>query len=147
MSSTVTALTPGGRSAPRFTFGDRLRKVRKTLGLNQAEMARRLNVGARALGAWELDTNTPRDLVPLAIAIEDEFLLPRGWMLGLDAYPATPPETPEGVAGQLLRLDSNQQPLDNCVADGHLATVLPFPSRADLNVPAATAFSQTPAIG
>lgn len=103
--TTITILPTTGRQAPRFTFGDRLRRVRKTQHLTQQEMAARIGVGARALGAWELDTNTPRDLVPIAVKIEDEFLLPRGWMLGLDSYP--PSEHPAATRPDP---DSNWRP-------------------------------------
>ena len=84
----------GGRRAPRFSFGDRLRVVRKSESITQAEMAARLHVGARALGAWEMDTNQPRDLVPIAMLIEDEFNLPRGWMPGFADGHEPPPEDP-----------------------------------------------------
>lgn len=70
------------RRAPRWTFGDRLRKVRRNEGLTQLLFARRIGANVKSIDAWECDRSTPRDIVGMATLIEDEFDLPHGWMLG-----------------------------------------------------------------
>lgn len=42
------------------TFGDRLAAAREALGLDQAELARRIGVSLRTLRAWEDDLAEPR---------------------------------------------------------------------------------------
>lgn len=97
---TVTVLH---RTRPAWTYGDRLRKVRRDRHLTQIQLAELLHVTAKAVDAWECDRNKPRDVVGLSTRIEDQFGLPRGWMLG---YADGLPEE------QLPHLDSNQEPAD-----------------------------------
>lgn len=49
----MAQMTMGRRPAPRFGFGDRLRLVRRDLGVTQAEMAMKVGVGLKAYSAWE----------------------------------------------------------------------------------------------
>lgn len=42
------------------TFGDRVAAARETLGLDQAELARRLGVKAQTIASWEADRSEPR---------------------------------------------------------------------------------------
>lgn len=94
-----------GRWIPEETFGDRLRRVRRALGMNQETFAARLgeDVGVKALGAWETGTREPRGAVSLAKRIELAFNVPAAWLLGLD----TPPT---GGGPELPRQDSNLEP-------------------------------------
>lgn len=79
---------------PEDTFGDRLRRVRRSLGLTQEEFAGRLggSVGIKALGAWETGTREPRGAVGIAKRIELAFGVPATWLLGLETPgPVGPP--------------------------------------------------------
>lgn len=70
---------------PEWTFGDRLRKVRRVvLRLNQAEFAAELGTNQKTYAAWELDMTSPRNMVALAKRIEALAGVPASWMLGLD---------------------------------------------------------------
>ena len=42
------------------TFGDRVAAARETLGLSQAQLARRLGVKAQTVASWEADRSEPR---------------------------------------------------------------------------------------
>ena len=87
------------RAQPTWTFGDRLRKVRRTARLTQAQLAALLNVTPHAVDAWESDRNMPRDPVLTATRIEDQFGIVRGWMLGYADGPTAPKSDGSVVAG------------------------------------------------
>lgn len=80
------------RQAPNplaWTFGERIRKVRRLNGLTQKAFAEMIGASPASVDAWEADRNRPRDLVAVAEQIEATFNLPRGWMLGYaDDLPA-----------------------------------------------------------
>lgn len=95
--SVIHRLEPAGGTLA-WTFGDRLRKVRRMNRLTQKALAQELGVTAHSVDAWESDRNLPRDLIGQATQIEDRFRLPRGWMLGYA----------DGIT--LPHLDSNQEP-------------------------------------
>jgi len=76
-----------GYRVPQWTFGDRLRKIRRDAGLSQVEFAERIGRGEKAVASWELSTNEPRDVVTLAKRIEVAFGVPAGWTLGLAGGP------------------------------------------------------------
>jgi transcriptional regulator with XRE-family HTH domain len=82
------------RWIPEETFGDRLRRVRRALGLNQEAFASQLgaDVGVKALGAWETGTREPRGAVSVARRIELAFGVPAAWLLGLDVPGPTGPD-------------------------------------------------------
>lgn len=84
---------------PEETFGDRLRRVRRSLHLSQEAFAHALgpDYTSKALGAWEAGTREPRGAVALAKRIELAFNVPATWILGLDSGPVPPP-TPPGEA-------------------------------------------------
>lgn len=69
---------------PTWTFADRLRKVRRLLGLTQNAFAEQLGENRSAYIAWESDLNLPRDLVAVARKVEAASGVPASWMLGLD---------------------------------------------------------------
>jgi integrase/recombinase XerD len=68
----------------KWNFGDRLRKIRREVGLSQSEFADRINVGHGSLANWESDMSQCRNEVAVARAIEREFGVPASWTLGLD---------------------------------------------------------------
>ncbi len=89
------------------TFGDRLAHAREAAGMTQAELARRLGVGARSVAAWEDDRAEPRaNRVQMIAGLLNVSLM---WLLsgrgdGLDG-PA--PETtagPDEIASALVDL-------------------------------------------
>lgn len=90
-----------------WTLGDRLRKVRRAVGVSQEQFAATLEVNKKSLAAWELDTNEPRNIVALAKRIELAYGVPASWTLGLkDEYPGPTGPGPDGRPRQ----DSNLQP-------------------------------------
>lgn len=66
-----------------------MRKARRRSGKTGAEFAAALGITASALGQYETDRTTPRDVVDLARRVEAETGIPAAWMLGVD--PAEPP--------------------------------------------------------
>ena len=83
---------------PDWTFGERIRKARRHLGLSQADMAERLGVGRKAYAAWEAEINGPgTKLVPLCDRLAEMTFWPREWFIGWDDK--TPPPNGEGVPG------------------------------------------------
>ena len=71
--------TPG--YIPRWTFGDRARRVRRDMGLSQQQMADALRVGLKAYSAWESGKNVP-NLTDIAVRFERVSGVPRAWFLG-----------------------------------------------------------------
>lgn len=69
-------------TAPQWDFSDRIRKVRRTLGLTQEQMAVALEVGDKRYAAWESGRNTPDDLPGMAVRLEAFTGVPRTWFLG-----------------------------------------------------------------
>ncbi|MFT4227206.1 helix-turn-helix transcriptional regulator [Micropruina sp.] len=51
---------------PAWTFGDRLRKVRRVNNLTQIQFAEALGVNPKSLAAWEADAWEPHDIVSVA---------------------------------------------------------------------------------
>ena len=73
------------RVIPIWTFADYVRKVRRdVVGVDQAELARRLGVPKAADQNWETGTARPRDVVAIARRIELLTGVPATWVLGLD---------------------------------------------------------------
>jgi transcriptional regulator with XRE-family HTH domain len=93
---------------PEWTFGDRLRKVRRGTHMTQAAFARALDVGEKAYMQWEADNNRPSDIVDIAQRVERITGVPATWMLGLGS-PA--PTTGPGLR-LLPQVDSNHQHFD-----------------------------------
>ncbi len=93
-----------------WTFGDRIRKVRKATGLNQAEFAARIGVAVGTYGGWEAGDVEPRRGVIVAQAIEREFGDTHGatanWVLGLEDAPTDP-----GGAAEWAPWGSNPRPM------------------------------------
>ncbi|WP_375537680.1 helix-turn-helix domain-containing protein [Curtobacterium sp. MCBD17_032] len=70
------------RRYPTFSFGERVRKVRRETGMTQAEFAEKLGVGRQAYAAWEVDKNTPPRMVEVAERLEELTGVGREWFLG-----------------------------------------------------------------
>lgn len=75
---------PTGERIPEWTLGDRLRKVRRLLGLSQSDMSAQLGENQKTYAAWELDTSMPRNPVTVARRIEGMSGVPAAWILGVD---------------------------------------------------------------
>lgn len=69
---------------PRWTFGDRLRKVRQGYGDSQQVFALHLGVPGGTYASWEADNSKPRDVVAVARRLELMTRVPAAWILGLD---------------------------------------------------------------
>lgn len=74
---------------PQWTFGDRVRKVRRERGWSQGELAERLtaaletSVTRRTVAGWELSDRQPHDLVSMARGLCALTDVPAEWFLGL----------------------------------------------------------------
>lgn len=90
----MTVHTEGGLVYPDWSFADRLRKARTTVGMTQEEFAAAIDVKEGTLAAWEADRAQPRsrDIVDVAKRIEAVTKIPTSWLLGIDDGP--PPTTP-----------------------------------------------------
>jgi transcriptional regulator with XRE-family HTH domain len=71
--------------APSWTFGDRLRKVRRSRHLSQREFARLLGESEKSIANWEGDVAKPRDVVALARKVQAIYGVPANWLLGVGA--------------------------------------------------------------
>ncbi len=69
--------------APDLTFGDRLRKARRTRQLSQVEFARLLGESEKSIANWESDVSRPRDVVALAKKVQATYGVPADWLLGI----------------------------------------------------------------
>lgn len=105
-----------------WTFGDRIRKIRRAVGADQGQFANTLGETRESLSAWESGrVAQPRNVVTIAKRIELAYGVPAGWVLGLEnPHPGDPDR---GI--KLPRLDSNQQPFDSTsgLAAGRLTLV------------------------
>ncbi len=68
-------------------FGDRVRKLRRHLGMSQIDFAKSIDVPDRTVAAWELNANNPRNVVALAKRIELRWRVSTQWLLGLAEDP------------------------------------------------------------
>ena len=107
---------------PKFDLNDRLRKARETADLDQTQLAELIGVSRNSVSAAERGASKPRKPVLIAWAFATRVPF-EGLMTG-----STNNETPDpdGPGGELLRLDSNQQP--SGYRPGRNVTYL-FPSR------------------
>ncbi len=92
---------PAGPWVPEWSFGDRLRKVRRETGMTQRGFAALLGVPEPRYAAWEADRATPSNVVAVAKTAQLATGVPASWLLGVDIDPERP------------RQDSNLQPTDN----------------------------------
>ena len=110
-----------------WTFGDRLRMIRRAVAVNQDEFAVMLDCGKKSLAAWELGVNTPRNVVSIAKRIELAYGVPAAWTLGIQDSPYPNGKGPDGG---LPGLDSNQEPSEALLEQ--TAPVIPLRPRETL---------------
>jgi DNA-binding XRE family transcriptional regulator len=86
---------------PAWTWGDRVRKVRRETGLSQGAFAVRIGATPSAVAAWEVSNHSPRDVVAWANEIGAAFpdVTSVAWMLGLGEGSPTPPPRSEPRSG------------------------------------------------
>lgn len=71
-----------------FGFGDKVRKIRRSLGMSQAEFARHVGASSTAsVAAWEAAINEPRRGVAIAKRIGLACGVNPLWLLGLSDDP------------------------------------------------------------
>lgn len=92
---------------PEWTVADRLRKAREVAGLEQAELARDIDVARQTVGNYERGAVQPRRIVLKAWALRTG--VPLEW---LETGKANPRQGGPDGGSALPRLDSNQQPSD-----------------------------------
>ncbi|AOD20237.1 hypothetical protein IM25_00120 [Rhodococcus sp. p52] len=68
---------------PAWSLGDRIRKARGVVGMDQRQFAEALGVKAGTLAGWEADNSRPRDVVAIAQKIEGITAVPATWILGV----------------------------------------------------------------
>lgn len=95
-----------------WTFGDRLRKARRVLGITVDELARSLDVSKQAVSQWETGATIPRSVNAVARRLELAYGIPAAWLLGQEV-PAGP--DPDGGAedppARHARTDVSAHPL------------------------------------
>lgn len=101
MSSMTDA---GGRRTrrPSWSWSDRVRKVRRELGLTQSEFAALTGFGEKAIGAWESGKNTP-DIATVCVTLEDKTGVEREWWLGWPERGLPDPDGPAVNSGWIRR--------------------------------------------
>lgn len=97
---------PEGEFIPEWTDGDKLRKVRRHLGMTQAEFAEALQINPITYGAWESDRNRIKDLRTIARRIKVMAGTPLWWWFDTER----PDGGPDGDGGSRLT-ESNRRPI------------------------------------
>lgn len=87
---------------PEWEFGDRLRKVRTSMGLGQVEFAEHIDLTAPTLAAYETGRANPRskDLPSLAARLEMFTGVPRQWFLGWETDTPQSPKKANALGRQ-----------------------------------------------
>jgi transcriptional regulator with XRE-family HTH domain len=115
------AATVTGPVIPEWTFADRLRKIRRHLGMSQAEIAEELGTNQRTYASWESENSAPRNPVTVAKRIEALSRVPAAWVLGVESTLPTSRENPHGA--------SDKDPVTGRVSPwyrGDIAPVVPL---------------------
>jgi DNA-binding XRE family transcriptional regulator len=113
---------PTGIEGLDWSFGDRLRKVRKRrTHLGQREFAKQLGVGWQAYAQWEADNSRPKDIVAVARRVELLTGAPAAWLLGVYDTPAATPDTP--------RTDAHNEALNLLEGSNYGPSLPPFGGR------------------
>jgi transcriptional regulator with XRE-family HTH domain len=68
---------------PVWSLPDRLRKVRRELGLDQRSFAEKIGVSKDTYTSWETGRNSPKNLVAVARRVEQVSGVPAAWVLGV----------------------------------------------------------------
>lgn len=86
-----------------FGFGDKVRKLRRSLGMSQGEFARHVNAtSAGSVAAWEAAINEPRHGVAIAKRIGLACGVNPLWLLGLSEDPRPGNGGPDGDGGNRI---------------------------------------------
>ena len=91
---------------PTFDLSDRLRKARESADLDQVQLSEQIGISRTSISAAERGSSKPRKAVLIAWAFATR--VPFEWLMTGSTNNETP--DPDGPGGELLRLDSNQQP-------------------------------------
>ena len=76
---------------PSWTFGEKIRKIRKELGYGQVEFAEFLGVGRAALSHWESGRSAPAHLPMVARQVASTTGVSEAWLLeGTEHKPSGP---------------------------------------------------------
>ena len=73
----------GAKWTPEWTLGERLRKIRRHLGISQSEFAELIEQNPKSYSSWESDQARPRQLIAVAKRIEIATGVGASWTLGL----------------------------------------------------------------
>lgn len=122
---TTLPARPLGLWELEWTFGDRVRKARRAIGLTAADLGEALGMTAQGVSNLEGRPNTPRNARAIAAQIELRFGVPSWWILGYD----TPrneeaPDLERPGAVQYTTRDSNPEPID--LGTGKADNVVPL---------------------
>ena len=72
----------------KWSFGDRIRKLRRATGLNQTEFGDRIGQKPGTISAWESGRNDePRGVVAISKRIELAYGVSALWVLGMQESP------------------------------------------------------------
>ena len=71
--SDVMSIQPAGALVPRITFGDRVRRLRITYGMNQEAFGESIAFSGAAVAKWERMDHTPRSARRIINAVELRF--------------------------------------------------------------------------
>lgn len=110
---------------PQWGLDDRLRKVRRDMGMTQEELAAALGVGAKAYGAWEAGTNRPSDVLEVAQKMEMVSGVPRQWFIGWIDDSSSSAAGMTGAVGP-----AGFEPTTSSVYGREFGELIPFPARA-----------------
>ena len=94
-------------------MNERIRKLRKTLGLNQTEFGKRIGVKQSSMAGYETGVRIPLDSVILSIC--REFNVNEGWLRTGNGEMFLPPE--DEVAEQVSHLLEESNPLYDLILD------------------------------
>jgi transcriptional regulator with XRE-family HTH domain len=75
---------------PAWSFGDRLRKARRSADMTTAQFAGALGITVPSLSQYETDRAVPRDIVGLAKRVEQVTGVSALWLLDLTEQPDAP---------------------------------------------------------
>lgn len=104
---------------PEWTFGDRIRKIRRDARLSQGEFAELIGRGDKAVAAWESGKNEPGDIVAVARRIQVALGVRAEWTLGLIDGGHTPGGGPDS---------GNTQDGSFTISYAKSARLIPFPA-------------------
>lgn len=113
------------KRVPVWTWGDRVRKARRDLGLTQAEFAELTGYTDKAIAAWESGRNTPNVAV-ISLVLERATGIDRLWWIGwTDESP--PPNGPFAVGSTRSTTGrrTKRRPTNPCLSDSY-RTVSPW---------------------